>query len=264
MFWLKSYPAICLIMLLSLASLAFSGLQDGLVLYLPFDEGSGNVVHDLSGKNHDGTINGATWVNGKFGKALSFNGKDNFVEVPYSEDFAITDGITLGAWVTANVPFPLNWKGIINARKSTYGPFLLQTGASPVSPLGEIGLYLKGAWTWCQTKDPLDKSFHHLVGTFDSKSGYNIYFDGKLSNGPNSGAVPSKIDLDPKKEGIVIGHNYGFDNRWWDGIIDEVVVYNRALTADEVAKLFIAPPVSAVVDSTDKLATTWGDIKIDY
>lgn len=105
MLWIKSYFLVSLILPLNLASLAYSDLKDGLVLYLPFDEGSGKVVRDLSGKNHDGTINGAQWTNGKFGKALSFNGKDNFVEVPYSDDFAITDGITLGAWVTANVPF---------------------------------------------------------------------------------------------------------------------------------------------------------------
>lgn len=260
--YLTNFLAIGIIVLLLSASLAQADLQKGLVLYLPFEEGSGTVTHDLSGKKHDGNIKGATWTDGKFGKALKFNGKDSYVEVPYSDDFAITDAITLGAWVTANIPFPLNWKGIINARKSTYGPFLLQTGASTTAPLGEMGLYIGGAWTWSQTKNPLDKSFHHLVGTFDATKGYVMYLDGQQNDGPNSGGAKGNIDLDKGKEGIVIGHNYGFDNRWWDGIIDEVVVYNRALTADEVAQLFKSPPVTMAIQSKDKLAIAWGRIKV--
>ncbi|MGQ9609524.1 MAG: hypothetical protein ACUVWN_09490 [bacterium] len=50
MLWVKSYFFLSLILLLNLASLAYSDLKDGLVLYLPFDEGSGKVARDLSGK----------------------------------------------------------------------------------------------------------------------------------------------------------------------------------------------------------------------
>jgi hypothetical protein len=249
------------VLALSFVTLTRAGLEDGLVLYLPFDEGAGETTGDLSGKDHDGDIVGATWTDGRFGKALSFNGDGDFVDVPYSDDFAITDGITLGAWVTANVPFPLNWKGIINARKSTYGPFLLQTGSNPATPLGEIGLYLGGAWTWAQTQTPLDENFHHLVGTYDPDDGYRMYFDGQPNDGPNSGAVAGPIDTDPGEEGVVIGHNYGYADRWWDGIIDEVVIYNRVLSEEEVAQLFEAPPVSAAVHYKGKLSTAWGKLK---
>lgn len=67
-------------------------------------------------------------------------------------------------------------------------------------------------------------------------------------------------DEDPKREGIVIGHNYSFDDRWWDGVIDEVVIYNRALSADEVAQLFKSPPILAV-QRNKRLTTTWGYLK---
>lgn len=249
-------------MLFLLANFANADLKNGLVLYLPLDEGSGTVVHDQSGNKHDGKINGATWINGQFGKALNFNGTDNFVEIPYANDFAIADGITLGAWVNANVPFPENWKAVINARKSTYGPYLLQTGASPAAPLGEMGIYIGGAWTWAQTKTPLDKSFHHLVGTFDATKGYVMYLDGKQNVGPTSGGAKGNIDIDKGKEGVTIGHGYGFAPRWWSGIIDEVVIYNRAITEDEVAQLFKASLSNLLaVGSAGKLSTTWGEIK---
>ena len=100
-------------------------LSQGLVLYLPFN----GDAKDASGKGHDGKIQGTKSTNGHFGKALAFDGKDNFVEIPYTDDFNITQGISLGAWVTANVPFNPQWRGIINAKKSTYGPYLLQSGA---------------------------------------------------------------------------------------------------------------------------------------
>lgn len=181
-----------MVILFLLASFVEADLQDGLVLYFPFDAGQGDVVTDLSGNGHDGSIEGAEWVEGKSGKALSFNGSDSFVEVPFTDDFVITEAITLGAWVTANVPFNPEWRGVINARKSTYGPFLLQTGGAAKA---EIGLYLLGAWTWLRTGNSLEKGvFHHVVGTYDLEDGLHIYFDGELNDGEGSvGAKPGEI-----------------------------------------------------------------------
>ena len=51
-----------------------------LVAYYSFDEGEGNVLHDLSGNGNDGTIYGAKWVDGKYGKALEFDGRNNYVD----------------------------------------------------------------------------------------------------------------------------------------------------------------------------------------
>jgi len=256
---MQKYCSISIIMLFLLLSFVNAELQDGLVLYLPFDAGQGDVASDLSGNNHDGSIKGAEWVNGKFGNALSFNGTDSFVEVPFADDFIITEAITLGAWVTANVPFNPQWRGIINARKTTYGPFLLQTGGDSKA---EVGLYLQGAWTWLRTTSSLEPGvFHHVVGTYDQDNGLHIYFDGKLDDGDGSaGAKAGAIDETPN-EGIVIGHNYGLAGRFWDGDIDEVVIYNRALSADEVAELFVNPP-SAAVEPQNKLASTWAWLKI--
>jgi hypothetical protein len=136
---------------------------------------------------------------------------------------------------------------------------LLQTGGAAKA---EIGLYLQGAWTWLRTGSSLEPGvFHHVVGTYDLNDGLHIYFDGEPDDGEGSaGAKPGKIDETPD-EGIVVGHNYGLGGRWWDGEIDDVVIYNRALSADEVAQLFESPPVSAAVEPGDKLAATWGWMK---
>jgi len=255
---LQSFVIVGVVFLFLLVPLAHADLKDGLVVYLPFDEGQGTTAKDQTANKHDGKITKAEWVQGQFGKALKFNGKDSFVEIEYTDDFNITEGITLSAWVLANVPFATVWKGIINAKKSNYGPYLLQTGAGSV---GELGIYFKGAWTYLQTKTPLEaKTFHYLVGTYDQKNGMHIYYDGKLDDGAGSaGAKLGPIDANAD-EGVAIGHNYGLADRFWDGVIDEVAIYNRALTADEVAQLYKAPP-SFAVDFAGKLSTTWGQIK---
>ena len=254
------YIIIGIVMLFLLASLAQAKLQDGLVLYLPFDEGQGTAAKDLSGKNNNGVIKKAEWVNGQFGKALKFSADDTFVEVPFSDDFKITEGITLGAWATSNSG---GFRGIINARKSTYGPFLLQQ--SSISA-GELGLMLNGgAWTCAQTKNTLEKNtFHHLVATYDQKVGEHFYFDGKIDEALNQAPKGAGLIDAAPNEGIGIGHNYGMAGRFWDGAIDEVVIYNRALSADEVATLSKAPMPGATVEPSGKIATAWGMMKKTY
>ena len=253
------YLGIGVLMFLFAASFVEAELTDGLVMYLPFDEGQGDVAGDLSGNDHNGSLEGPEWTEGAFGKALSFNGEDAFVEVPFSDDFLITEGITLGAWITANVPFDPQWKGVINAQQSTYGPFLMQTGGDSKA---EVGLFLVGAWTWLRSSQSLEPGvFHHVVAVYDMNDGLHIYFDGELDDGEGSAGVkPGAIDEAPG-ESIVVGHNYGYEGRFWDGDIDEVVIYNRALSADEVAQLYLAPPVAAAVEPGNKLAVTWGQMK---
>jgi hypothetical protein len=246
-----------IVMLFLLSSLAQASLQDGLVLYLPFDEGQGTVAKDLSGKGHDGVIKGAEWVNGQLGSALKFSSDDTFVTVPFAADFKITDGITLSAWVTSN---SAGFRGIINAQLSTYGPFLLQQGNAG---MGELGLFVAGAWLCSQTKGLLEKdTFHHLVATYDKNVGEHFYFDGVIDEALNQApAGAGLIDVAADEAGIGIGHNYGFAGRFFDGVIDEVVIYNRGLSAAEVTALFNASPVVSAVKPNGKLATAWGDIK---
>jgi hypothetical protein len=234
-------------------------LTEGIVLYLPFDEGSGTKAKDWSANGFTATIEGAKWTKGQFGGALQFSGSDQWVEVAYDEKFNILEGITIGAWVTGNVPFAPEWRGILNAKKSTYGPYLLQTGGASC---GELGIYFAGAWTWLRTVQSLERAkFHHIVGTYDQKSGMHIYYDGKLDDGAGSpGAKKGKLDPNTA-EGLVIGHNYGLAGRFWDGVIDEVVLYNRGLSEAEVAELYKNPPVAQAVAPRGKLATVWGTVK---
>jgi len=77
----------------------FIRVIDGVVGSWHFDEGSGTTAYDTSGNDNDGTINGATWVDGKFGRALDFDGVDDYVEIPDDSSLDITEAITIEAWV---------------------------------------------------------------------------------------------------------------------------------------------------------------------
>ena len=91
-----------------------------------------------------------------------------------------------------------------------------------------------------------------------------MYLNGKLDMG-NTSLVKGPIDPTPD-EGIVIGHNYGLAGRWWDGIIDEVAIYNKALTEDEVNDLYLGKVKQKIesVGSKGKVTTTWGYLKAGY
>jgi len=232
---------------------------DGLILYLPFDEGAGDVVKDLSGHGNDGEIMGADWAVGSDGSGLEFNGADAYVEVPYDEMFSLTESFTLAAWVKpAQSPFTgEQWRGIVNGQKTNHGPYLLQMSASN----GEIGAWLAGNWVWQVTTAVLDtESFWHLVGTYDVDEGFKNYVNGEFDS---QNATAGTEVIENVDEGVVIGHNYSFANRWFEGVIDEVAIFNRALELEEVETLYnggVKEAVSAV-DPSVALTTTWAKVK---
>jgi len=231
---------------------------EGLILYLPFNEGSGNVARDMSGHDNDGAIIEARWVQGKSGSGLAFNGVDSYVEVPYDKMFNLTETLTLAAWIKpAQSPFRGSpWRCIINARRSLFGPYLLQVCATR----GEFGVINNGTWTWIPTNVHLAlNEFTHLVGIYESDIGFRGYVNGRLDNwNIAEGSIAENSD-----EGIVIGHNYSMEGRWFEGIIDEVAIFNRALTGGEVMDLYEGGIREQVTDITSmlKLTTTWGLIK---
>jgi hypothetical protein len=242
-------------------SLVEADIMDGLVLYLPFDEGKGDVTQDMSPNKFTGVITGAKWGKGKFGNALTFDGDGDFVEIPFNKAFDIKGGITMAAWVTANIPFSPEWRIIINAKKSAQGPWGLQTRAAANL---ETFYDVAGVRVWASSVSTMERDvFHQVAGTYDKDKGFSVYFDGKLEPGAaNSGNLNTRGEIDsPAQEGVVVGHNYNSAGRWWNGTIDEVMIYNRALSENEMAQLFKAPPMSKAVELAGKLTTVWGNVK---
>lgn len=253
---LASFMAVFL--LIALPSLAEIDPESITGMWL-FDEGKGGTATDSSENGNDGEIHGAKWVDGKFGKALEFDGASNWVEVPHSNTVGFKAGVSFtitcyfkgtkvaGALVGKNyedtsqvLPWYLLWNGGANNKVSLY----LRDSAStsfPCHGTSEIG----------------DDKWHFVVGRADASAGKaSIWIDGKME---------TEIDFNKKDgygtgEGVFhIGRHY---DRYTDGIIDEVALFNVALEEEDIKFLMEnGLETAAAVEPVNKLTTTWGRIK---
>ncbi len=228
--------------------------SEGLVLNFSFDEGSGDVAEDTSGNGHDGKIDNPNWVDGKFGKALKFGGGGSGTWVTVeSTDALNVNECTFMAWINAET-----WDGTRQiVGKSVHGG---------CSGRAQYGLFSEGGTFKLrfETEDgradinadlPETGKWVHVAFTNDGETA-TLYIDGEsVADGAVPGALKS-ID-DPLR----IAQDCDRPNNVFTGMIDEVRLWNRALSEDDIN---IAKDLSATatpVDPLGKLSTTWGNLK---
>lgn len=214
-----------------------------------FDEGAGNASRDLSGKGNDGKLVGnPKWIAGKFGKALEFDGKDDYVEVLDSDTLDVS-AVTLTAWVKSEAKQLLDGNVIVYKKAS----YIHQYWSSTINP----GVFVGGQWCgsgWLPQAVMWDGEWHHVALTYDG-SAQKFYVDGVFV-GENAAC---KGDIDITDSNLTIGTgNTGF----YTGVIDEVAVFSVALNEDDFGTI-IKESFKAItaVSSIEKLASTWGNIK---
>jgi len=208
----------------------------GLVLYLPFDQpDDGGVIHDKSGTGNDGRVFGAKWVSeGKFGGAYRFhitNLTDRII-IPNS-DTLNPDYITLSAWIKTAERDGF-WKRIMDKDYNTY---CFDLGGDDINKTARGKLQFEtsaGAMGADRALD--DNQWHHVAATYDGKT-LRSYTDGvEKSRSPSKPGPLKRNDWD-----LCIGNSvadYGTGEFLaFDGLIDEVRIYNRALSADEIKSL---------------------------
>lgn len=235
-----------------------------------FEEGKGEVVKDLSGNGTDGEFVGdLKWAEGKFGGGLEFNGKDTWVKLGTKGeektlaalDFKDSEGFSVHAWVyPAEDPTGkcVVWKGL---GCSTWSQYLLGTGAhengeNSTSASFHIRAANGGAKLEVLGDELQGREWVHLVGTWDGNKN-RVYVNGKLQGTEDAGGPPWACP-----EEVYIGADPGCGMRCqWNGIIDEVVIFNVTLSDDEVAELGEGIEGFLAVDAAGKTATTWGSLK---
>ena len=223
--------------------------RDGLVGFWTFDESDveGEIVKDIVGGN-DGTMTGdPKIVEGKVGKALEFDGEDDYVKISHSQDLDFqTDEATVEAWIYPNVieadkhtiyrKADVTDKFILRLNGSN-AEFYMETDVGPNNVLaGEIEA---GKW-------------QHVLGRCDGSS-MEVFV-----NGVSVGSVDHSGNIVTDEADVYIGSRPS--DRGYNGRIDEVRVYNRALSAAEIRQNMNAQGF-AVMTSTHRLAITWGEIK---
>ena len=258
----------CLTLITFLATVTVAGLMEGLVAYWPLDEGEGDTTSDLSGNGNDGTLNGGpNWEDGKFGNALSFDGTDDHVDCgnPPILDFGTGDW-TVSAWMRASVA---------TEDKTIFGNGADRSGGVRYQMLLDSDNYIQ-----CVLDDDTDKynprgnitvidgEWHHIVMMRRNGTDIRLYVDGVedtgVTNDGNS-TIPADYDLsDTSQANAYIGAVWHFEEKrpekLFAGMIDDVSIWGRALTQEEVAEL-AADSVPSAVEPNGKLTITWGSIK---
>ncbi|MGB2863642.1 MAG: LamG domain-containing protein [Sedimentisphaerales bacterium] len=200
-----------------------------LIGYWAFDEGSGTTTADLSVNGYNGTLNGgATWTEGIYGGALQFNGSDSYVGTGQSFLNGL-GGFTLAGWVSGSNTS--SYAGIIGQNDLIEFGFTSENG-------GQLGVWMLGnGWQFVGADyDFPYPSWHHVALTGDS-TGVVIYIDGQEAVS-DPGAVSSGSSGFTFNIG---GYVFNENADPLLGEIDDVFVFGRVLTQEEIQALMAGP-----------------------
>jgi hypothetical protein len=209
-----------------------------LVLYLTFDEGSGNIAYDYSGNKNNGILyNDPVWVDGKFGKALSFDGIDDYLQLS-SSTIGTTNQMTIEVWTKPGIQSPalhLDHKDII--RSQCYGGGLwgisTELGFNISNRLRfQIGWIVGGDYWWIPENAVATKDeWNHLVLVLDRNTGRAVFY----RNGQFISQTTVTVGTKPTTTGLRIAADCAGS---YNGTIDEVRIYNKALSEEEIKFLY--------------------------
>jgi len=217
-------------------------LKDGLVGLWSFNGGdmNGNTAYDRSGNNNNGTLtNGPTRAIGKIGQALSFDGADDYVDVGTGPSVKGLAQYTISMWIRPS-SFPINanpYGEFTNA--GTHRIILTMEAATSIRIFGKaLDGDAAGNFVRCNSGFTLvANNWYHIVAIFDSISDiHSIYLMGSLCN--SNSVVVSAVSNTVPSASIKIGST-ATPSSYFPGLIDDVRVYNRALTPEEVKQLYL-------------------------
>ena len=236
----------------------FADFTEGLVLYLPFDEGAGDAAKDISGNGHDGVIDGPDWVDGKFGKALKFGGENSgtFVTVESTDKLNVNE-MTFMAWINVE-----HWDGTRQiVGKSVHGGCSgrVQYGLFSEGGIFRLRFETEAGSVNIDASLPPIGEWAHIAITNDGTTA-KIFINGEEVV---AGDMPGTLNAndDPWR----IGQDCERENYIFAGLIDDVRLWNRALSANEIGEFMgEGASIIAVVELQSKLPTAWGEIKAQY
>lgn len=214
--------------LLALPSFGQAG-DPNLVAYWAFDEGTGVIAYDSVGGNDGTFIGDPCWTSGRIDGALEFDGVDDYISCGTGPAITGTGPFAVSAWVKTNV---VKGHGIVTQRSASsaggsYGVSIFRDGRVQFYVYGgDIGFIFRSNVT---VNDGL---WHHVAAVRINSTDGEIYVDGSLSaTGSGPARSLNKVPVWIGGPGFTGPHHFG-------GSIDDVMIFNRALSAEEVEQLY--------------------------
>jgi hypothetical protein len=194
------------------------------------DEGIGSITKDASGNGNTGTVYGSSWTSGKFSKALKFDGIDDYVKVPRSSSLVVKDEATISAWLYPEVPGSDMYGGLIVGKNGEYeiarfADGTIQWKLANINP----------GFTWINTGYVVDvNAWTHITIVYE-KGNVRTYANGVFVHGyVGEGDI---IDTTPENNELSIGGSDSNTKQYFKGRIDDVRIYNTALSLSDIQSL---------------------------
>ena len=200
----------------------------GLVAAYGFDETTGTSVGDASGSGNAGSIGGGALrtASGKYGGAISFDGVNDMVTVPDSNSLDLKTGMTLEAWINPTVAS--GWRTAI-LKETTNDLVYALYGVSSYGGLVRPSSWISSSGDIGGTGAPPTGQWTHLATTYDGAT-WRLYV-----NGTQVASKAFALQIPTSTGALRIGGNSVW-GEWFSGLIDEVRIYDHALSALEVAR----------------------------
>ena len=192
-----------------------------------FDEGKGEIANDKSPNKNKGTINGAGWTAGRVGSGLKFDGINNYVEVSNHPGLQSPEAITIEAWIYPTAPHQQGYGGIINNINGLGGSRLL------VKDNGKLLAQLHGESANVFGPSVTNNAWNHVVYVYNGKE--EVWY----LNGVKGDSSGYSQVMQTGECALIIGWGYVDPEHYhFKGIIDEVKIYNRALSEKEIVESY--------------------------
>ncbi len=209
-----------------------SNLACGLVGYWSFDgkDMNNGAARDLSGNGNTARLTSIAtssfYAPGKMGQGFNFDGVDDALDAGNGSGLSPTTAITMSAWIK---PVSKGSGTYLNVLEKVSLGYLMY-----IRPDGIVLMYLSGVNNWvaditASGKNLFDGGWHHLLSTYDGTT-QKLYVDNVLVT-----STAATGSITPTGSSLTIG---GASGTFYKGLMDDVRVYNRALSASEIAKLY--------------------------
>jgi len=214
---------------------------EGLIAHWKFDEGSGKTAYDSAGDNH-GTIHGANWTTGQISGGLRFDGVDDYVDVgdpvDGSLDFGATDSFSISVWVKiaqdGQPVYKQRCAGVGGVYHEGYKVRVyLEKLYFGFKDTGDNGISIYG------NTIVTDDQWHHVVAVRDTGTDkLYLYLDGTSDATPVTDITIGSLDTDRSLEIARADSTVPPGVSYYGGKIDDVRIYDRALSAEEIRQLY--------------------------